>query len=423
MKILVITYYWPPAGGSGVQRWLKFIKYLVQFGYEVHVITPYPDKASYPLKDESLLHDIPEEVKVHYTDTREPFALYRKITGKKEIPHSGFANESNPSKLQKLARFIRGNLFIPDARIGWNKFAIQKAAEIITQNHIKEVIISSPPHSSQLIGLRLKEQFGIRWIADMRDPWTDIYYYNELRHTKKAESKDKALEKKVLETADEIITVSPYIKRLFANKSALIKESKIHVIPNGYDEEDFQQVPQRDTKEFTIAYTGALSQKYIHKPVIFAVRQFLESHNARMQLAGKVSEEFLQFFDQKQYGYWGYVRHDESIKLLMNADVLLLIIPRTENNEGILTGKLFEYLAVHKPILAIGPKQGDAAAIIHECESGKVFDYSEKEEILNYLKELYKQKNKQGFLTAGNDKVEQYSRKNLTKTLIEILHE
>jgi glycosyltransferase involved in cell wall biosynthesis len=419
----VITYYWPPAGGSGVQRWLKFVKYLVEFGYEVHVVTVHPDKASYPLKDESLLHDVPKQVKVYYTDTKEPFAFYSKITGKKEIPHSGFANESRPSKLQKLARFIRGNLFIPDARIGWSRYAFKKAAEIIRQNHIKEVIISSPPHSSQLIGLQLKKQFNIRWIADMRDPWTDIYYYKEMLHTKRAKQKDKALEKQVLETADEIVTVSPYIKRLFLLKSPLIKENKIHVIPNGYDEQDFQQIPQRDTQEFTLAYTGALSQTYIHEPVLSALRQFLESYNARMQLAGKISADFLNFFDRKQYEYWGYVRHDQSIKLLMNADVLLLIIPQTENNEGILTGKLFEYLAAHKPILAIGPKQGDAAAIINECESGKVFDYHEKEEILSYLQELYEQKNKQGFLTAGNDNVEKYSRKNLTKALTKILHE
>ena len=223
-KILIITYYWPPSGGAGVQRWVKFIKYFNKYNIKPYVITVDPNSASYPLVDNTLSNDIPKNTPVYLTKTFEPYNYYKKIN-KKEIPYAGFANEGNPNLIQKTARFIRGNFFIPDARKGWNKFAYAKALEVIEKENIDSVITTSPPHSTQLIGLKLKKELNIKWIADLRDPWTDIYYYESMLHTKWAKLKDEAYEKEVIEKADQLIVVSDSIKQLLASKSDKIFET------------------------------------------------------------------------------------------------------------------------------------------------------------------------------------------------------
>ncbi|MBA7559552.1 hypothetical protein ES708_01167 [subsurface metagenome] len=182
-KVLIITYYWPPSGGAGVQRWLKFVKYLPEFNIQPYVLSVNPKYASFPLLDKSLEKEVPESVQVFKTKSREPFSFYKKVTGESEIPYAGFVNQGNPGFLNKIARAIRGNLFIPDARVGWNKFALKKALEIIQKYEIDTLITTSPPHSTQLIGLKLKNKTGVNWIADLRDPWTDIYYYKQMYHT------------------------------------------------------------------------------------------------------------------------------------------------------------------------------------------------------------------------------------------------
>ena len=182
-KVLVITYYWPPSGGAGVQRWVKFIKYFKDQNINPFIISVDPDFASYPLIDNSLKNDIPDNTNVYLTKTNEPYSLYKKINNN-QTPYAGFANEGRPNFFQKIARFIRGNFFIPDSRKGWNNFAYKKAVEILEKENIDTVITTSPPHSTQLIGLKLKETQNIKWIADLRDPWTDIYYYKSMLHTK-----------------------------------------------------------------------------------------------------------------------------------------------------------------------------------------------------------------------------------------------
>jgi len=207
-KVLIITYYWPPSGGGGVQRWVKFVKYLPKYQIEPIVLTVSPDCASYALIDSSLSQEVEPTVQVFYAKSREPFNFYKKLTAKKEIPFGGFANEDSPGFLQKVARFIRGNFFIPDARIGWNSFAYEQAEKLIKEFGITTVITSSPPHSTQLIGLKLKRKLGIHWIADLRDPWTDIYYYNKMFHSPMAKRIDRKKELEVLQNADNIVVVS-----------------------------------------------------------------------------------------------------------------------------------------------------------------------------------------------------------------------
>jgi glycosyltransferase involved in cell wall biosynthesis len=235
-KVLIVTYYWPPGSGAGVQRWLKFSKYLPSLGWEPVILTVDPGYASYPAIDNTLEKDIPESIKVYKTKATDYFRIYKK--DKSGIPSAGFANSDESGFKAKILRFIRGNFFIPDPRKGWNKFAFRKACEIIEQEKISFVITTSPPHSTQLIGLKLKKKYpAINWIADLRDPWTDIYYYSMFYHTFLARSIDRLLEKKVLLGADRIITVGKSLKELFSGKAEGLGR-KIRVITNGFDDDD-----------------------------------------------------------------------------------------------------------------------------------------------------------------------------------------
>jgi hypothetical protein len=206
-KILFITYYFPPAIGAGVQRPLTLVKNLVKYGIDPIVITVNPQVASYQGTDDSLLKEIPAEIRIYRTDTNEHYKYYKRFV-KDSIPTAGFANESNPGPLQKVARFIRGNFYFPDPRKGWFKFAVQQAEKIIKAENIDIVFTTSPPQSTHLIGLELKKKLGVKWICDLTDPWTDIYYFKQLYHLPFALNINKRMEVEVLENADKLITCS-----------------------------------------------------------------------------------------------------------------------------------------------------------------------------------------------------------------------
>lgn len=389
-KVIIITYYWPPSGGPGVQRWLKFAKYLPDNNIEPIIIAPHPDHAEYPIRDNSLLNDVSSNLEVHLTDNSSFYDTYKKFTKAKSAPYSGFANDANPSFKQKISRFIRGNFFLPDSRRGWNKFAFKKAVELIEKHNIETVITTSPPHSTQLVGLALKRRFGIKWIADMRDPWTDIYYYNNFYPTNLAKVIDRNYEKKVLESADYVISVSEFIKKQFAAKSKKIDANKILVIPNGFDKSDFPSTSHKDNDTFTISYTGTLASNYDITTFIEVLRNINISY--RLQFVGKVDENIQKYIENKighNAIFKGFVPHCESIKTLLSSDMLLLVIPVIKDNEGILTGKLFEYIGSGKPILCLGPKHGDAANIIAHAEAGITCNYSDIEDINNFINKVY----------------------------------
>lgn len=427
-KILLITYYWPPSGGAGVQRPLKFAKYLSQAGFELHVLTVDPTKASYPVTDSSLISEIPEAITIHYSNSFEPLNLLGVFISKKKIPYGGFAN-TEESIFQKTLRYIRGNFFIPDARIGWVRFAEKKAAEIISKEGISNVIISSPPHSSQLIGLRLKKKFQFRWLADLRDPWTDIYYYKELLHTPSSAEKDKAFEREVLEQADEVIAVSSPINKTFLSKSAKLSGEKFHVIPNGFEKGDFKSPVHRSKEIFRITYVGTMAETY--KPVVFfeALKEIISTQQSiriSLRFVGSVADSV-----KKQLSESGILDHVEIIPTVIHpkavfymqeSDMLLLAIPDTPGNEGILTGKLFEYLATRNPIIGLGPVKGEAAAILTECAAGKMFERSEKQAMINYLNSvILRWKSGEG-IENKSDVFFKYSRKELTDKLIAIIN-
>lgn len=425
-KLLIITYYWPPSGGAGVQRWVKFTKYLSRLGHEPIVLTVDPEFATYPQVDESLLKDIPEQVKVYHCKSFELYSLYKRISTDKEVPYGGFVNTKKLDFKEKTLRFIRGNFFIPDPRKGWNKYAIEKAKEIIREHNIETVITTSPPHSSQLIGLKLKKQLGIKWIADLRDPWTDIYYFKNLYPTRIVINLHKRLERRVLKESDYLITVSPSLKRLFHSKIKNI-EQNISVIPNGFDTDDFPQEKQEySNKHFLISYIGTLSKDYTIDAFIKSLVALPDYVKACIQVRfiGKISDDHIQKF--KQTKLWEkvkiitYVEHKKAVEYMYTSDVLLLIIPDINNNKGILTGKLFEYLACNRPILFLGPTDGDAAKIIKETQSGFVHLYNDTIGIKESLIFLHSQKKKQ-IEQLNNPKILSYSRENLTKELIKLL--
>ncbi|MGD0709790.1 MAG: glycosyltransferase family 4 protein [Bacteroidales bacterium] len=426
-KVLLITYYWPPCGGPSVQRTLKFARYLPEFGYLPYVITVDENKASYPVTDNSLMKEVPENIKVFRTDTSEPFKLYSKVTNKKDIPHSGFANDGKPGFIQKISRFIRGNMFIPDARKGWNKYAIAKAKELIQQETFSAILTSSPPHSTQLIGLQLKKETGLPWIADLRDPWTDIYYYKEMMHLGFAKRKDAGYEQTVLENADKILVVSDAIKRMFLSKSTKINPEKIHVIPNGYDEVDFEMPSSNPpANEFLITYTGTLAANYGIDNFIEVLAEIKNENWGvyfKLRFVGELAESLRVKITCSGIHFEAidYVPHNESIKYILGSTILLLAIPRIANNEGILTGKLFEYLASRKSIVCIGPENGDAAKIIRECSAGETFDYEEKGKLKQYLQSLINSWKENHNLDRKNDLHFKYSRKQQAEELSRII--
>ncbi|HAY35115.1 MAG TPA: hypothetical protein DCY06_13375 [Bacteroidetes bacterium] len=430
-KILIISYYWPPGGGAGVQRILKFVKYLPSNGFKPYVVTVDAEKASYPVIDNSLNAEVPAEAEIYRTDTFEPFGLYSKVVGKKSIP-TGFSNESEPGLLQKMSRFIRGNFFIPDARRGWINFAFNEACRLIEKEKIDTVITTSPPHSAQLAGLKLKKKYGINWIADLRDPWTDIYYYKEFKHLPFAERLDKKYERLVLENADRIITVSSDLKRMFRKKSEKIDENKIIIIPNGYDEEDFNNLKKSDDaqSEFIISYTGTLAESY--NPIIFfdALKKVIIENpeiNIKLRFIGSPADSLMNIIREMSMSnnleVIPTVSHEKSVEYLNESTILLLVIPDVKNDRGILTGKLFEYLASGKTILCIGPEDGEAASVIKECSSGKTFGRNNENGLFEYMKGLIMTWKENGNLNIQSDIYKKYSRRSQTAELSRVINE
>ena len=429
-KVLIITYYWPPSGGAGVQRWLKFVKYLPGFNVKPIVLTVDPAKASYPVIDESLYEKVPDGIITYRTDTLEFGHLYSKLIPSHKYPHGSFDNEEKPTPVQKISRFIRGNFFIPDARVGWKKYAVRKAREILDQHEIDVIITTGPPHSVHLTGLKLSKNYNIKWIADFRDPWTDILYYNSLYHTPPIKKYDAKLERTVLEKADNIIIVSKSLKQLLVSKSNLILPQKVIVIPNGFMDEDFSAPSKPPADKFIITFTGSLSNNN-NKMDAFAkglARAVKANNDVQFvfRFVGNINKSVDTLLEK--YGLANimekidYVPHFESVKYLKSSTAVFFVIRRTATSKGILSGKLFDYLGSRKPIICIGPVDGNAAEIIHECKAGKVIDYDDSEGVFEYLQQLVDRWRKNPDLDIREDRSKNYSVKNLTKKLVETIN-
>lgn len=423
-KVLIITYYFPPAGGPGVQRWLKFVKYLPGFGIQPHVYVP--ENPTYPIVDEKLVGEISEQAIVIKRKIFEPYALASVFSRNKttKISSGIIPNKRKQSLLEKVFLWVRGNWFIPDARVFWVRPSVKFLGNYIRENGIKTVITSGPPHSLHLIGLALKKQFpDIDWLADFRDPWTTIGYHNSLRLTESSAQKHKQLEREVLNAADAVLVTSKTTKTEFE----AITPKPIHVITNGYDIEQVDK--QTPDGKFSLAHIGSFLSDRNPRILWKSLRELTKENKEfakdfELKLIGAVSREILDTIAEFRLDGFvnnlGYVSHKEAIAHQRKSQVLLLVEIDSEQTKSIIPGKLFEYMVSERPILAIGPEGSDFAEIIAQTNTGAFFTYDDKEKLKAKILEFYHQF-KQGRLQSHPVGLQQYSRKNLTQQLAEIL--
>lgn len=421
-KVLIITYYWPPAGGPGVQRWLKFVKYFEEFGIEPVVFVP--ENPTYPILDETLLKEVPNDIKIVTLPIFEPYAFAAKLSKQKtKTISSGIIKTKKQSLTERLLLYIRGNCFIPDARKFWVKPSVKYLSTLLQENAIDTIITTGPPHSLHLIGLSLKERLGIKWIADFRDPWTTIGYHSKLKLTNSSKHKHKLLEKRVLQTADAITVTSFTTQKEFKE----ITNKRIITITNGFDIEICSSSKLSD--KFTIAHIGSLLSNRnpiglwrVLGELIKENEQF--SRDFELILAGEVSDEVINAITNAGlFNYLikpGYISHKEAIELQRTSQLLLLIEIDSEKTKGIIPGKLFEYMVSGRPILAIGPEGWDASVIINETDTGISFLYKQHHEIKKQILVYYALYKKQQLLASGVN-LNKYSRKTLTGKMAEVI--
>lgn len=424
-KVLILVYYWPPSGGAGVQRWLKLTKYLAQQKVKVYVVTVNDKKASYMTVDSSLEVDVHSDVEVHRTDSFEPINYYSKLVGKSNVPTAGFSNVDNSKFSQKLVNFLRSNLFIPDPRVGWNKYALKKAEELIVEKNIGTVITSSPPHSTQLVGLSLKRKFKdkINWIADFRDPWTDIYYYHLLGHSSISHKINSSYERKVIEGADMILTVGDRFKDSLLSKTDKVDKDKVVIIPNGFDPDDFHgKKTKAEHATFSITYTGTMSEYY--KPEVFfrALGNLVSKYpneSIQFTFVGIVADSIKRFVIDSigdRAVFIPPVKHDEAVKYMLDSDLLFLV---TQGEEGTIPGKTFEYLASGNRIVCIGT--GDASKAIDKYSAGASFERTEEDQLFQYLEECLMEYKKGHSFQSDLTKIDELSRKEQARQLLQFI--
>jgi len=427
-KVLIITYYWPPSGGAGVQRWLKFVKYLREFGWEPVIYTPL--NAEYPVTDDTLRKDIPEEMEVIRTPIWEPYEFYKKITGKKSNVkiNSGFLNHKrSPGLIEKFSVWARGNLFIPDARKFWIKPSVRFLTKYLQEHEVDAIVSTGPPHSMHLIALGIKQRLNTPWLADFRDPWTDIDYYKDMKISAYADKKHKSLELKTIKGCNAMVVVSSDMKVKYEQMGG----TNVNLITNGFDSDDMDvKDVVRDTK-FSISHIGTLPPSLNLKGLWQVLADLSESlpnfkKNLEIKLIGKVdnsiTDDISAYNLTNQFSEIEYVAHDRAALLMKQSAILLLAINKNSPNaKGILTGKFFEYLASGRPIFAIGPSDGDLAKILEETEAGFISEYNDLDRIKKIILMLYEK-------YLGNDlknspkEIEKYSRRNLTAELAGILN-
>lgn len=426
-RVLVITYYWPPSGGAGVQRWLKFTKYLPEFGWQPVIYTPQNPEA--PVEDFSLLSDIHPQVLVIKRRIWEPYRLYKRFMGIQSGTriNAGFLSEQEkPEKKEGISVWIRGNMFIPDARKFWIKPSVRFLLKHLKKNPVDAIISTGPPHSMHMIALHLKRRLGLPWIADFRDPWTGIDYYDHLKLSKRADKKHISLEKSVLETSDKVVVIGKSMRDQFRQ---IVNIDPV-VIPNGFDEDDFKNAKGEVDEHFTILHVGAINKDRNH--IIFwkSISDLIKeggdiSSVLRIKLIGKLDHSVLTAI--KNFGIdeitelIPYIPHNQVAEALLSASLLYLPINNTANAKSIQTGKIFEYIASGLPILGIGPIKGDASEILNTSKAGVMVDFEDemglKSAIVSYW-EASKKGKREINATYMN-----YSRRVLTEKLAHVLNE
>ncbi len=429
-KVLIISYYWPPAGGPGSQRAVKFAKYLPEFGWEPVVLSV--RKGEFAYLDPSLESDVSASVIVHRTPSIEPFLFYKKMTGLKSdesIPIAQLMQKKTGFK-NRIFNWIRANLFVPDARIGWIPFARRAAKQIIRDHQINLIFITSPPHSSQLIGKYLHRKFKIPWVADFRDPWTDIQYYKIANRNFFARKLDSHFEKSVIESANHITSVSRGLIQGFAEKINNDPE-KFTVLTNGYDPADFPDQPVNGNKTFQILHTGNMNVTQNPAALWKGLALWLNKQpdyrsSVRVKFIGRIHPEILENIRKNGLEditeIESYKPHDQIIREIERSSLLLSVVPDVPDNTGIVLSKNFEYIGSGRPILIFGPPESDIGKIVRKFSNSLICPYRDVDKCKNFIEGTFAdwQSNRLQFLPEKQR--ENFSRRVIAGKLADIFN-
>ncbi len=420
-RVLIIAYYWPPNAGVGVYRWLKFSKYLPQFGWRPVIYTPANPEMQ--AVDPSLLKEIPPQAEVIEAPITEPYSIYKKFTGrsKEERLQTAFLRETAAKSWREdVALWLRSNLFIPDARVWWVRPSVERLRKYLEDHPVDAIVTTGSPHSMHLIGQRLKRVTGIPWIADFRDPWTNIDYYGQLKLTARSDRKHHELEKQVLHEADRVTTVS----WTWARDLERIGGRKVDTITNGFDPADLPREPIAVDREWSLVHVGSITPTrdvpFLWKALAQRTRHDrMFAERFKLRLIGGVDHSVLANIEKAGLAPWlqrvPHLPHDQAIEEMQRARMLLLPVNNTPNVMGFLPAKVFEYLAVQRPILAIAPEGSDIQRVIGNANVMVPRDHEEKIEMA--VNELFRIEPVLDPLPA------EFSRIELTRTLASLLNE
>ncbi len=435
-KVLIITYYWPPAGGSGVQRWLKFVKYLREFGWEPVVYTQL--NPEFMAMDEELLGEIPAGTTIIKRKIVEPYSLYKLITGKKgQGIKPGFIGQQASGKgkdvksdgqwAEKISLYIRSNFFIQDPKCFWIAPSVRFLEKYLKENPVDAIVSTGPPHSMHMIAMKVAGSTGIPWLADFRDPWTRMYNFKYMNNTRLTESIHKKMEKNVVQRADAVVVVTNVMKDEYIG----LNPKRIEVITNGFDHSDFSGEHESPEEKFTITYTGLFVKDRNPKELWRLLGEKVKSdpvfaEDLRIRIIGQTDESV--WADIKNSGLNGnlikmdYMPHSQVVRWQQSARVLLLAGGQEPEAKGILTGKFFEYLAARRPIIGFGPKGGDMDIALGESEAGAMFDYSDYKGAKEWIDVQY-EFFRRGEVPVMSGKIDRYSRRGLCEKIAELLDE
>ena len=427
-RVLIISYYWPPTGGSGVQRWVKFAKYLPSEGWQPVIYTPeHPEQLAV---DESLAAEVPEDAEIVKTRIIEPYELYKRVLRRsghsKEAVEVNPVNAQNKSLLQKAAMWIRGNLFRPDPRCLWIGPSVRFLKKYLAEHTVDLIVSTGPPQSMHMIGLRLSRETGLPWIADFRDPWTKIFYFKHLSMTSATEKWHRKMEKKVLDEASAVVAVSPLVQQEFQEMT----DTPVELITNGFDECDFS------SEQCTEAYGGASEEFIITHTGLFAAdgnptvlwdvlaekcrTDEIFKKLLRIKLIGKTDDQILKALTDRGLEdsmiNMGYQPHSVAVEQQRQASLLILPLRKEPEYKAVLPGKLFEYLASQRPILGIGQPDGAMAMIVNETRTGTVIDWEDRKGLTQYIEQCW-ERHLEGRLSTEGADLSRFTRRSLTRRM------
>lgn len=417
-KILFITYYWPPSGKASIHWPLKIIKHLYTFGWIPSVLTA--DEDTFSQKDDTFLNEIPSEVKVFRAKSFEPFDIYKKFIGKgkdEQLVASEIISNKNKSFTHRLSIWIRMNIFIPDARIGWYFPAVKAGLSFLKKEKIDAIVSIGPPHTTHLVGKKIASKFRVPHMPVFIDPWVDISYYKNFKRNKLTRSIDNRLEKSVLLNSAAAIFVTDTMMKDYEKKYPAIK-NKSHVLYWGYSEEDFKVEDERwnkeDGKEEVILHAGNIFDYQNPKHFWKTLKNEIDKgRKLKLVFIGTVSPDIKQSIIKagldSNTEYKGFLPYREMLQEMLKADYLLVCATEPRH----VPGKLFEYLRAGKPIIAFGDGNEEVKKILSDTNAGMMFGYNESGEEFFGCSEI--------FLTNMN-LVKSFERKKITESMMEMLN-